>query len=89
MAAVDKLQTEGRSAEAPSAGAFAITPHDVNELAYVTNEIYVGGAGDLKVVTLDGDTVTLKAVPVGTLLRLRVKQVLATGTVATNLIALY
>lgn len=54
----------------------------------VFTRLYVGGAGDVKVVTENGDTVTFKAVPVGTQLEIRVKQVLATGTTATYIVGM-
>jgi len=54
----------------------------------VFTRLYVGGAGDVKVVTENGDTVTFKAVPVGTQLQIRVKQVLATGTTATYIVGM-
>jgi hypothetical protein len=50
--------------------------------------LYVGGAGNLAVVTEAGNTVTFTAVPVGTQLEIRVKQVLATGTTATNIVGM-
>lgn len=76
--------------------AVAITPSDTvkitdaNSNVVSTKRIYVGGAGDLTVIMDKSTTgVTLKAVPVGTILDLEVSQVKATGTTATDLVALY
>jgi hypothetical protein len=56
----------------------------------VTRSIYVGGAGDIT-LRLAGDisSQVFKAVPVGTMLPLRVRQVFATGTGATQLVGMY
>lgn len=70
-------------------GGAAITTSDTNELAVYANAIYVGGAGNINLVTLDGSTILLTAVPVGTILRIATKQVKATNTTATLLIGLY
>ena len=51
--------------------------------------LYVGGAGNLKVLTVGGDEVTLTAVPVGTFVPVNVLRVFATGTTATNIVALW
>lgn len=67
-------------------GGAAITPSDSTEVDF--NGIYVGGAGNLSVTLLDGSTVTLTAVIVGTIYPLRAIKVLSTGTTATNLIGL-
>ena len=77
------------TSSAPLGAGFSITPHDSNELASVPRAVYVGGQGTL-VIVLDGDTaaVTLVAVPAGTLLPIRARVVKATGTTATNLVAL-
>ncbi len=67
----------------------AITTND-STLFSRTRAIYVGGTGDVK-VTMAGEgasVVTFKAVPVGTVLMISVVQVFATGTTATNLVAL-
>lgn len=64
----------------------AITKSDTDPNVFC--QLYVGGAGDVKVVTENGDTVTFSAVPVGTILPIRVKQVLSTGTTATNIVGL-
>ena len=73
--------------------AFAITTSD-SSVQSPHRAIYVGGAGDVTVL-LQGDVdaggstaVTLKAVPVGTILPIRANLVKATGTTATLLIAL-
>lgn len=67
-------------------GAKAITPSDTVDQFYAA--IYVGGAGNVAVTMESGDTVTFTAPPVGTLLTIRVKRVLSTGTTATSLIGL-
>jgi hypothetical protein len=51
--------------------------------------IYVGGAGDLAVVTDGGDEVTFSAVPAGSFLPVHIKQVKLTGTDATAILALW
>lgn len=63
----------------------AITPSDTTEVDF--NGIYVGGAGNLTVILLDGSEVTLTAVIVGTVYPLRVTKVKA-ATTATNLLGL-
>jgi hypothetical protein len=94
MAAIDRFTelysdpTKMGAMDWPYVDGAAVTPHDTNELTNVSRALYVGGAGALVVVTLKGTTVTLAAVPAGTELRLRVKQVKATGTTATSIVAL-
>ena len=51
--------------------------------------LYIGGAGNIKVTLIDGSTVTFSGVPVGTILPVVVTRVFATGTTATNILALY
>ncbi|MFK7793143.1 MAG: hypothetical protein AB8B88_10795 [Devosiaceae bacterium] len=74
--------------ESPASDGFAITPTDGVDLATVTRAIYVGGAGDVTVMMKSGASVTLVGVPEGAVLPLRVVQVPATGTTATNLVGL-
>lgn len=87
MAAQDIMG--GNDAEWPYSHAAAVTTHDTNELAKLTRAIYVGGAGGLKVTMDDGTDVTFAAVPAGTVLRIRARRVFATGTAATNIVALW
>jgi hypothetical protein len=73
----------------PSSHLAAIVPSDSAVLPTYSKGLYVGGAGDVTLIaTNDGAALTFKAVPAGTTLRVRVKQVMATGTTATYLVAL-
>lgn len=73
----------------PAVHGAVIVPSDTVALAVLTRAIWVGVAGDVTLI-LAGDTaaVTLKAVPVG-MLNVCASQVMATGTAATNMIALW
>ena len=51
--------------------------------------LYIGGAGDVSVVTISGDIATFFGVPVGTTLPIQVLKLRATSTTATNVIALW
>ena len=51
--------------------------------------LYIGGAGNVSVVTIGGDIVTFLSVPVGTILPIQIVQLRATGTTATNVLALW
>lgn len=69
-------------------GAVAITPSNGADLPTAALGIYVGVAGDVKVDMVNGNEgIVFKAAPVG-ILRVHAKKVYATGTTATNLVAL-
>jgi hypothetical protein len=53
------------------------------------NALYVGGAGNVAVTTINGQVVTFTAVPVGTILPIRGTKVMATNTTATFILALW
>lgn len=84
--AYQKLQV-GRAA--------AVTPSDTARIADVSGGVnngcvlYVGGAGNLKVETIGGDEVTFVGINTGTFLPVQVVKVFATGTSATNILALW
>jgi hypothetical protein len=82
---LDNFRSNTVEVQSPAVDGFAITPHDTNPLTHVTRAIYVGGGGHLNVVMLGGTTVLFSNVPAGSLLPIRVRQVLATGTTATLL----
>ena len=51
--------------------------------------LYVGVAGDITIVTLEGDTVQLVAVPAGSFVPIACKQVNKSGTTADSMVALW
>jgi hypothetical protein len=73
----------------PGEGAFTVVPSDVTALAVKPRAIYVGGTGDVTLVTLNGETVTFKAVPVGTILPVRASFINSTSTTATLMVGIY
>ena len=85
----DKFSNYHSGLESPAERAFAITGNDSTDLTVFPRAIYVGGAGNVKVTTLGGDTVTFSGVLAGTVLPVRVKRVFSTDTTATNLIGIY
>jgi hypothetical protein len=66
--------------------AFAITPHDTNTQRAAS--LYTGTGGAIAVKTEDGTTVTFASTAAGTILPIKVMQVLATGTAATSILGL-
>ena len=74
---------------APAEGAAAVTPNDSTDLTTLSRALYVGSGGSIAVVVADGSTVTFVGVLSGSVLPVRVSRVLATGTTATNIVALY
>lgn len=74
----------------PATNLAAITPDDEAELEYLTRAIYVGTGGDLVLIGADDSSaVTLVGVPSGTVLPIRAKIVMETGTTADDLVALF
>jgi hypothetical protein len=67
--------------DSPATWASAVVPSD-------TDDLYVGGTGDVRVRMRGGNDVTFAAVPTGTVLPIRVTRVFLTGTTATNIIAM-
>jgi len=76
-----------RSLESPASYAAAVTPNDDTDLPTATRALYVGTAGNLAIVTVGGSIVTL--VGAGGWLPVRVSRVLATGTTAGDIIAVW
>jgi hypothetical protein len=88
MPAVDVSANLGLTQAAYDAA--AVTPSDTLDLTTVTRWLYIGGAGNLAVVMFGtGTNLTLTGLLAGTLLPMRVSRVKATGTTATNILALW
>lgn len=89
MPAADNFASASEGLDSPYAHAAAVSPHDTNELAYVTRAVFVGGAGNLKYTSAGGETVTLTGVTAGSVLCIRAKLIFSTGTTATNIAAFW
>jgi hypothetical protein len=73
----------------PARRAVALTKSDTTEFK-VTRGLWVGGAGNVAVKMADDTAaVTFVGVAAGTLLPLRVWQLMSTNTTATSVVALY
>ena len=73
---------------APAYDADAVTPSDTGTTGNARG-LYIGGAGDVKIDTAAGTTVTFVGALAGTVLPVQVARVYSTDTTATNIIALY
>lgn len=62
-----------------------ITKSDATIYQPPLNGVWVGGLGDVTVITPAGTSVLFSAVPAGTMLPIQAKQVMATGTTASLL----
>lgn len=75
-----------------------VTPNDSADIPSVSTQdgsgnngcvLYIGGAGNIKVTTAGGDTVTFTGLLAGMFLPVQVLRVWSTDTTATNIIALW
>jgi hypothetical protein len=87
----------GPNATHTATTAIAVTPSDTTVLQSGVRYLYIGshgsgggggGSGDVAVVTVGGQTVTFKNVPIGSYVFVQCVKVLATGTGASNILAL-
>jgi hypothetical protein len=88
MAVVAQDTSRGGKGE-PADHIEAVSPSDTDELTHVSRALWVGGAGNMVVVTVGGETVTITAIPAGTLLPIRVKQVKSGSLTASAILNLY
>lgn len=89
MAASNSFSQNDAAVQSPASSAFTITPHDTNELTYVTRGLYVGGAGNVVVkLSDDSTTVTFTGVVAGSILPIRARLVMSTSTTATSILGL-
>jgi hypothetical protein len=88
--ATDKFVNFQPGLQTPVRNSFVISPNDTTELPFVTRAIYVGSTGDITARLADDTaSVTFKAVPVGTMLPIRARQIYVTGTGAALLVGFY
>lgn len=78
---------------APAGYAWVVTPNDSTDLVKHTRAILVGGAGNVAVEMFEPATgklanVTLTGLTAGSIIPVRTKRILSTGTTATPIVAL-
>lgn len=73
----------------PACHATEVIPSDTAALPFVSKRLWIGGAGNVTLITLSGQTIEYANVAAGTYLQVRAQQVMATGTTATNIISEY
>jgi hypothetical protein len=74
--------------DTPSPDGFAVTPSDATPFTTMARRLYVGGAGNVTLITAAGTTLLLTGVLAGSILPIQCSQVKATGTTATLIIGL-
>jgi hypothetical protein len=84
----DSFRKHTRSLTSPPEYGVAIVPGNA-DLGHVSRALYVGVGGDVAVRMQDGTELMLANVPTGTLIPIRVARVLAAGTSATQIVALW
>ncbi|MBJ7486361.1 hypothetical protein [Brevundimonas sp.] len=87
----DAYSTRAPSAGSPARRVETVTPSDATDLSAVAKALYVGIAGDVRLIpagTSDDTAVTLRNHPVG-YLAVQTRRVLATGTTAEAILALF
>lgn len=90
MAAIDDYSTLSGGLDSPARNAIAVTPNDGADLTHAARALYIGVTGDVTLTPIGGQTgVLFKAVPAGAILPVRASRVWATGTTATNIVAIY
>lgn len=89
----DPFSSYADNAAAPARHAVAVTPSDTIDLLDTPKGLYIGTGGDVTLVAADapaGNTGTVfRGLPSGALLPVRVRRVLASGTTAADLVALF
>ena len=79
--------------------AAAVTPSDTVDIPSISTDpgagrnngcvLYIGAAGNLRVLTAGGDDVTFTGINTGAFIPVQVLRVFATGTTAASIIALW
>ncbi len=87
--AIDSFSSSAETVSGPARAPFAVTPHDTNELTTIPKALYVGTGGNVTLRGVGGSAdVVFKNVANGQVLDVRAQYVRATGTTATDIVAL-
>lgn len=84
----DEFEGLAQSVLTPSENAFPVTPDDSAPLMAVPKYLYVGGAGNVTLRTVDAAAdVVFRNVPAGGYIYVRASHVRSAGTTATAIVA--
>lgn len=83
----DLFHNHASGLESPATRLADVTPSDTADLGFATRAIAVGTEGFVQLVTVSGDTGRIYIVP-GAPFPIRARRILATGTSATDIVAL-
>jgi hypothetical protein len=84
---VDKFRKAFSTIDGPSSDGFAITP-GANLFAQSTRAIYVGGGGNITLLTVGNTVLTFTSVGTGTIIPIRATAVYANST-ATSMVGMF
>jgi hypothetical protein len=88
MPATDNQATLFKGLDSPATSAEAVTPSDSTDLTTASRALWIGGAGNISVIMLDGTTILFSGIAAGTLLPIRVSRVKSTSTTATLIVSI-
>lgn len=84
----DPFESYVTGLESPASHLITVTPDDAADLTVPSRALNVGIAGVVRVTTVGGTTADI-SVAAGITFPVRVTRIWATGTTATNIIAMY
>lgn len=85
---IDRFRSDSDSVTGPARVAYAITPHDTQELAMVTKAVCIGASGTLCFRAMHSTADVTLNVVAGQILPVRISHIRATGTTAAGLVGL-
>lgn len=88
MPAIDTMAQRGDTVDFSAKRLLAVTPHDTNELEYVTKALFIGAGGTISIIAQEDTAAVSLTVATGSIVPVRAKIVRATGTTATGIVAL-
>jgi hypothetical protein len=78
----------GSNPTSPAIGYESVVPSDSVNLAFPCRGVYIGGTGNLSLISPNGETVTLVGLIGGQIYPFAATRIRATGTTATDILAL-
>ena len=84
---MDDFKNRTSGLDSPAFNGAELAGNDGADLAHTTRALWIGGVGDISVVLASGDAVTFKNA--SGWMPLRVQRLNATGTTATDIVAVW